>query len=227
MAALSRGNCVYFMSGSLQLCIMGAVMKDLSHIYLWFDTEYTSLNLEEACLLQVALVITDSQLNRLTPAGEDLRLYVHLEPPTTCSDWVEKNLAELLAKCRSSQASTLGDVNEKLALHLDTWLGPSPEKENQRPILAGNSIHADWFLIRKYLPALIQRIHYRLLDVSSLKVLWTQSLGQEQLNKDDVEEVKKWFPGVFSSGQQKHDAYYDVLCSIAEYNFYRRRLKLV
>ncbi len=93
------------------------------------------------------------------------------------------------------------------------------------PVLAGNSIHADWFLVRKYLPKFLACLHYRHLDVSSLKLQWLQWFEGEEFDKTNVELVKQHFAeaGV-ALDTQPHDAYYDVIASIAELSFYRSGL---
>ena len=58
-------------------------------LYAWFDTEYSSLDLEKAVILQVALLITDSNLERVLPAERDVRLTVKLPEgaPPISLDW--------------------------------------------------------------------------------------------------------------------------------------------
>jgi oligoribonuclease (3'-5' exoribonuclease) len=68
--------------------------------YVWFDTEYSSLELETAWLLQVAALITDTSLRRVVPQEHDLRLTIRLPDSTTPSPWVEQNLQELVRACR-------------------------------------------------------------------------------------------------------------------------------
>ncbi|MDA0576569.1 MAG: exonuclease domain-containing protein [Verrucomicrobia bacterium] len=195
--------------------------RDLSNHYLWFDTEYTSLELDEAKLLQVALVITDANLQRIAPAAQDLRLLVRLPEGERCSPWVEEHLKGLLTQCRSEAALPVADVNTALAQHLEALLGPNPPSVKLRPPLAGNSIQADWFLARKFLPAIMARAHYRVLDVSSWKVFWKNALGDFPFDKDNEPLVRQYFPGEFNSSAATHDAHFDVLASIAELNFYR------
>lgn len=195
---------------------------DRKAAYFWFDTEFTSLELEEARLLQVAVVPTDADLNRLAAPEEDFNCLVRLAPDVRCNAWVEENLAPLLARCRSDEALPVETVNDRLADYLDRVAGPAAEDQTARPVLAGNSVHADWFLARRFLPALLKRVHYRMLDVSSWKVFWSNELGETPFDKDDTALIRRFFPGEFSSPEAAHDAHFDVLASIAELNFYRR-----
>ena len=94
-------------------------------------------------------------------------------------------------------------------------------------MLAGNSIHCDWLLIRRFLPELAKRLHYRHLDVTALKLLWRDRFAGPEFDKDDAGQVRAAFPDSeepFDS--RRHDAYYDVRASIAELSFYLGRLGL-
>lgn len=201
--------------------------RDLSSHYLWFDTEYTSLELDQARLLQVALVITDANLQRIAPANRDFQMLVRLPDGERCSPWAEENLKPLLARCRSNTAHPLESVQQALAQYLDDLLGPNPPSIKHRPPLAGNSLQADWFLARKYLPSLIDRAHYRVLDVSSWKVFWKNALGDFPFDKENEPLLRQYFPGEFNSSAEAHDAHFDVLASIAELNFYKTHQKIL
>jgi oligoribonuclease len=191
----------------------------------WFDTEYSGLELEGAHLLQVAALITDRSLHRVLPAERDVRLAIRLPAEATVSPWVEENLPELVAVCRSSLSVELPEADKLLAEYIDTAVGPPAEQENRRPILAGNTIHADWWLAGKYLPRFISRLHYRHLDVTSLKLEWQERCPDREFEKEDPENIKCYFPeALFSVADTRHGAYYDIQASIAELAFYRRHL---
>ncbi|MBA4392978.1 MAG: hypothetical protein C0407_05450, partial [Desulfobacca sp.] len=63
--------------------------------YVWFDTEYSDLDLETAQVLQVAVLITDTALQRVLPPEEDVRLAIRLGEGQTLSPWVEEHLPDL------------------------------------------------------------------------------------------------------------------------------------
>ena len=199
--------------------------KDLSCYYLWFDTEFTSLNLEDSRLLQVAMVMTDSRLKRITPPEDDINLFVRIEPDFACDTWVEENLGELLSKCRSEEAISIEEIDVRLTDLVDRVLGPTPREKVSRPVLAGNSLHSDWYLCRKFLPSLITRLNYRLLDVTSWKLYWKNSLGKAPFDKDSAELIQQYLPDGFAVAGKQHDAHFDVLASIAEMSFYESHLK--
>lgn len=197
-----------------------------SSAYLWYDLEFTSLDMERAELLQVALVITDANLKRLAPPERDLNLYVGVSPQQSLSPWVEENLGFVLAKCRGPEAVPVARVEAQLCATIDAVLGPPSPDIRARPVIAGNSVHADYYLSRRLLPRLLDRCHYRLLDVSVLKLQWHDWFGGDVFNKDDPKLVKQWFPGAaLADDGQAHDAYYDVQASIAELAYYRAQLR--
>ncbi len=200
--------------------------KDQSNIYLWFDTEFTSLKLESAHLLQVALVATDADLNRIAPPEQDFNCIVRVDDSVRVDPWVEANLSDLVARCRSDEALAIEDVDRRLDQYLEELLGPSPKAIGMRPVIAGNSVHGDWALALRYLPSLIGRTHYRLLDVSGWKMVWKNALGEFVFDKDGDEMIRNYFPGEFNSPAGAHDAHFDVLASISELNFYRQHTEI-
>lgn len=193
-------------------------------LYVWFDTEFTSLDLEKAWLLQVAALITDSGLQRVLPPEKDLSLNIRLAPGMKVSEWVEENLPDLLKKCRSPQAVEISEADRLLAAYVDEAAGSPAETEKTRPVLAGNSVHMDWVIARRYLPLFSGRLHYRHLDVTSFKLEW-QRLHPGDVEKDEKEFILRNFPGaVLPEAEARHSAYFDVQASIAELSFYRKNL---
>lgn len=192
--------------------------------YVWFDTEFTSLNLDEARLLQVAVLLTDRHLRRITPRGEDLNLAIQLPDSVRVSDWVEKNIPEIVTQSRSTSAVSLEEADRILASYVDRWCGTPVKTIQKRPVMAGNSIHTDWMLARRDLPEFTGRLHYRLLDVSALKIQWLDLVGGPEFDKADVHEVARWFPEADIERLGRHDAAYDVVASAAELAFYRSHL---
>jgi oligoribonuclease len=197
-----------------------------SSAYVWFDTEFTSLELDEARLLQVAVMLTDRELKRINPPEADLNLAIRLEEDTSISAWVQKNLPGLVATCREPEAVSVEEADRQLVSFIDRWCGTPCKTIQKRPVLAGNSVHTDWLLARKYLPGFIGRLHYRLLDVSVLKIQWFDLAGGEEFSKDDPTVVQHWFPEADLKRLGQHDAYYDIIASAAELAFYRQKMNL-
>ncbi len=192
--------------------------------YIWFDAEFTSLDLDQARLLQVAVIITDPQLNRIAPPEADLNLNIRLEAGEAVSPWVAENLPTLVKQCRSNEAVTINEADHQIAALLDQYCGTPHSEIADRPILAGNSVHNDWFLMRKFLPTFGSRLHYRLLDASTLKIQWQDWIGGKPFDKESVAELNRYFPGGGITEANAHDALFDIKASIAELAFYRQHL---
>jgi oligoribonuclease len=195
-----------------------------STAYVWFDTEFTSLDLDKAQLLQVSIMLTDKDLKRLTPAEEDINLYIRAADDVPLSPWVQKNLPDLVKKCRSRVALPVEDIDEKLTAFIDRWCGTPTKTIKKRPLMAGNSVHNDWILARKFFPKFVSRLHYRLLDVSTIKVQWQDLTDGEEFDKQDAKLVKKYFPEADLRRLRQHDAYYDIVASAAELAYYRAHM---
>ncbi|MBM4152791.1 MAG: hypothetical protein FJ220_04630 [Kiritimatiellaceae bacterium] len=200
------------------------MISKASTAYVWFDTEFSSLELDEARLLQVAVMLTDRNLKRLTPVEEDLNFYIQLEETVPLSPWVEKNLPHLVEKCKSTDAVSLEQVDTALTEFVDRWCGTPTKTVQKRPLMAGNSVHTDWILARKFLPTFTGRLHYRLLDVSALKIQWLDLTEGAEFQKDDPKMVKSYFPEADPRRLRQHDAYYDIVASAAELAYYRTHM---
>lgn len=193
-------------------------------LFAWFDTEYSSLDLENAMLLQVALIITDGSLKRVLSAENDVNLAVRLPEGIEVSPWVKENLPDLVRQCRSTEADAISEIDDRLSAYVAAAEKSSGSQTKEKPLLAGNSVHADWWLARRFLPDFLDRLHYRQLDVTTLKLEWKR-LHRKEFDKDKMENIVKWFPDAnITAVGARHDAYYDVQASIAELAFYRRHL---
>ncbi len=197
-----------------------------SGAYIWFDAEFTSLELDQARLLQVAVIVTDTELRRIAPPEADLNLCIRLEEGEKVSPWVAENLPALVEKCRTAEAVSIEEADQKIAALLDQYCKTPCAEMGDRPVLAGNSVHNDWFLMRKFLPQFGSRLHYRLLDVSTLKVQWADWVEQQPFDKESVDQLNQYFPGGGISSANAHDALFDIKASIAELAFYRSKLGL-
>jgi len=193
--------------------------------YVWFDTEYSTLDLENARLLQLAALITDFDLRRVVPRDKDISVAIRLSAGDDISPWVRENLPGLVKKCLSPEAVDVATADDMLAAYVDSILGDPADLENERPVLAGNSVHADWWLAQRYLPRFMSRLNYRHLDVTAFKLEWKRLNPEKDIGKDEKKFIRRYFPEAYlpRSGSL-HDAYFDVQASIAELAFYRSRL---
>ncbi|WFB34368.1 exonuclease domain-containing protein [Kiritimatiellota bacterium B12222] len=195
--------------------------------YLWLDAEFSSLELEDAEILQVALMATDANLKRLAPPEKDVVLFIQRENDRGISPWVKEHIPHIVKGCLGPQAVTLADAEVRMCGYIDKIIGPIQEQPGDRPIIAGNSVHNDWHLFRRLLPGILRRSHYRLLDVSTLKTQWTDFWDQPLPPKEDPAFIKRYFPEAhLNEDMGQHDAYFDIQASIAELAYYRSKLKV-
>lgn len=174
-------------------------------VLVWLDLEMTGLDVEHDAILEIAALATDTDL---TPLDEGVDLVVH-QP-----DDVLAGMSETVSKMhrRSGliaevQASTL-DLAEAGARTLEYVKQSAPEP-GAAP-LCGNTIGMDRRFLARHLPELEAHLHYRSIDVSSVKEL-----------------CRRWFPDVFAARPSKgdrHRALADVRDSIAELAYYRKAI---
>jgi len=168
---------------------------------IWIDLEMTGLDPERDVILEIAAVITDSDLNLITE-GISIAIF---QPDTKLDKmdaWNQKHHLQsgLLAEVRQSEIF----IEEAEAVIYDFV---SSQTEPKKSPLCGNSISQDRNFLKRYMPTLEAHFHYRNIDVSSVKEL-----------------VRRWAPGVRAKMKKNnsHRALDDILESIAELNFYRQ-----
>ena len=194
--------------------------------YIWFDAEFSSLELEKSSLLQVAAIITDIDLKPQITKIKELSLIIETDNNTVISPWVKENLSDLLNRCDSTEAISVLKADEILFNWVKEIFGDTNENIHMRPILAGNSVHNDWFMARCYLPRFYSQLHYRLLDVSSLKIIWNDYLNYLPFNKEDIGLINKYYPGDKIASINSHDALFDIKASIAELIYYQNGMSI-
>lgn len=200
----------------------------MSSMYVWFDAEYTDLDLDKAALMQVAVIITDERFKRLLPMERDFSAFVALKDSDPVSPWVSEHLADIVAHCRTPKALSVDEVDQAVARLVKEALeaGGYAGEGKKKPVLAGNSVHADWYLMRRYLPQFHELLHYRHLDVTAFKLLWLDWYHGPKFEKEDGALLRRYLPENFTLPlAAMHDAYYDIHASMAEMNYYLRQLK--
>jgi oligoribonuclease len=203
-------------------------------LFCWFDTEYTSLELERARLLEVALIVTDDQLLPIRGGSATEIPYVKLDgfsavltppPESEISEHVLKNYRPLLERCRRDGGSA-EEIDSLLSSYMDSFPETRNASARERPVLAGNSVYADYFLARRFLPRFLSCLSYRLFDVTTFKLEWQLHYREKKFEKlGSPEGIRSLYRGRDPVAGDKHDAYYDVQASIAELAFYRSRIK--
>jgi oligoribonuclease len=172
---------------------------------IWIDCEMTGLSLERDALVEIAVLVTDAELNILGE-GVDLVIATSQAKLDEMSDEVramhtESGLLPLITSGVSA-ADAEQKILEYLASH--TTAGKSP--------LAGNSVAMDRNFISRDMPALDKYLHYRSVDVSSIKEL-----------------ARRWYPKIYFDSPKKtgnHRALGDIKDSIAELKYYREKIFL-
>ncbi len=193
-------------------------------LLVWFDTEFTTLELEHARFMQVAARVTRFDLTPVSADDGGFVTPVRLPPDAAPSPWVLEHAGALVAAARAPDAPSPAEVETRLLALLDSAAASSGFATPEF-VLAGNSIHTDWWLARRDLPRFIARLHYRQLDVTAYKLEWMSRGGEDSFDKTDPALVRQWFPAARAAETRgRHDAQYDIEASIAEMAFYRARL---
>jgi oligoribonuclease len=181
------------------------VADSAAHNLVWIDCEMTGLDIARDKLVEVAVVVTDSQLNVLDPG---LDVVIHAEDADL--DRMEEVVTTMHAKSGLTDAVrastvTLEDAAEQVLGYVQRFV---PERRTAP--LCGNSIGTDRGFLARDMPVLDDHLHYRMIDVSSIKEL-----------------ARRWFPRVYFAQPPKglaHRALADILESIRELAYYRQTL---
>lgn len=167
----------------------------------WIDCEMTGLSLAHDALIEVAALVTDSELNVL---GDGVDIVIR--PPAAAVAQMPDVVREmhttsgLLAEL--DRGVTLAEA-EKLVLDYVREYVPEPGKAP----LCGNSVATDRGFLARDMPALEGHLHYRIVDVSSIKEL-----------------ARRWYPRAYYLSPEKngnHRALADIRESITELKYYR------
>jgi oligoribonuclease len=163
--------------------------------YLWLDMEMSGLEVSKCRILEVAAIVTDNLLKPL----ESYQQVVYQAPEVleAMDSWCKENHGKSGLTAAAAKGLPEAEVERQLLALIGRHF-PAEEK----PVLAGNSISQDRKFIDAYMPTLASRLHYRLLDVSSFKVVFNERFG--------IRYEKKG----------RHRALDDILESIAELNLY-------
>ncbi len=168
---------------------------------IWIDCEMTGLDIERDALVEIAAVVTDADLNVLGD-GVD----VVIKPPAAALE----NMGEFVRAMHTTsgllpelaQGVTLAEAEAQVLAYLREHVpvaGKAP--------LAGNSVATDKMFLERDLKELTSFMHYRIIDVSSIKEL-----------------ARRWYPRIYFAAPQKnggHRALADILESIDELRYYR------
>ena len=164
----------------------------------------TGLDVTRDALIEVAVVITDADLNIVDP-GIDVLITPPAEALEGMNDFVRQMHTSSGLLDELSSGTTMEDAQQQVIDYIRRFV-PTPKKA----LLAGNSVGTDKMFLEANMPLVIDYLHYRLVDVSSIKEL-----------------AKRWYRKAFEEAPVKHGghrALADILESIQELEYYRRVL---
>jgi oligoribonuclease len=169
----------------------------------WIDCEMTGLDLGKDALIEIAALVTDADLNVL---GEGVDVVIHADdtalesmPEVVMTMHAKSGLTDEVRKSTVS----LAEAEAQVLNYIKEWV-PDPRTAP----LAGNSIATDRGFIARDMPELDAHLHYRMVDVSSIKEL-----------------ARRWYPRIYYAQPSKglaHRALADIKESIRELAYYRR-----
>jgi oligoribonuclease len=180
---------------------------EMSDRLVWIDLEMTGLDTVKHTIVEIAVLITDSELE-LVDEGIDLIVRASPEELGEMDEFVTK-MHTKSGLLPAIEASTLSLADAGAAVL--TYLGEQLPGPGTAP-LCGNSIGVDRRFLDRYLPEVDQYLHYRSVDVSSFKEL-----------------CRRWYPSVYKKRPDKketHRALDDIRESIEELRFYRANMLL-
>ena len=164
----------------------------------------TGLDVTRDALIEVAVVITDADLNIVDP-GIDVLITPPAEALEGMNDFVRQMHTSSGLLDELPSGTTMEDAQQQVLDYIRRFI-PTPKKA----LLAGNSVGTDKMFLEANMPLVIDHLHYRLVDVSSIKEL-----------------AKRWYRKAFEEAPVKHGghrALADILESIQELEYYRRVL---
>jgi oligoribonuclease len=174
----------------------------MAEYIVWIDCEMTGLDVEKDELCEIAVIVTDQEL-----VAQDAGLQIVIKP----SDAAMENMGEFVTNMHS-ESGLLEEIpsgesaeaaEAKVLEYLQQWIA-----EPRTAPLAGNSIGTDRMFLNRYMPKLDSFLHYRNIDVSSIKEL-----------------TRRWYPRVYFQLPKKnggHRALADIKESIQELRYYRK-----
>ncbi len=175
---------------------------NLPEYLVWIDCEMTGLDPEADCLVEIAVVITDFELN-VMDEGLDLVIKPRPESLANMNEYV-RNMHTTSGLIEEFDNGIDLQTAETQVLEYIKKYVPAAKTAP----LAGNTIGTDRMFIAKYMPALNEHLHYRNIDVSTIKEL-----------------SKRWYPRAYFQAPKKeggHRALADILESVEELRYYRK-----
>lgn len=172
----------------------------------WIDLEMTGLEVEHDRILEIATIITDNDCN-IVATGPSLVIHQPDELLNTMNPWcIEHHGASGLTKASRESTITQKEAQEQTLAFIKEYCKPKVG------ILCGNSVWQDRIFLQRYMPAITDYLHYRIIDVSSLKEVVTRWCTTKSRPAGPKKEA--------------HRALEDIKESIAELTYYKNNFFL-
>ena len=178
-------------------------LRSNRQLILWIDLEMTGLDPEKDTILEMASIVTDFDLE-LVEEGPEFVIHHAANEFDLMDKWNQKQHIKsgLWAKALESKITT-GEAELRILKFVKKYY-----TKKERALIAGNSIWQDRRFIINHMPRLEEYLHYRMIDVSSFKLV-----------------TKNWYPKVVvPKKKENHRAMDDIKESIEELKFYRNYL---
>ena len=167
----------------------------------WLDLEMTGLDVEKCRIIEIAAIITDKYLNIIAEA-DPIAVHQNDDIMSNMNEWCIKTHAETgLTKRVKESKTSLEQAEQTIVDFIEKYV------PYQSSPLCGNSIWQDRRFLSKYMPKIDDYCHYRVLDVTSIKLLNDYWGGKESYHK-----------------QNTHKALDDIRESIGELKFYKEKI---
>ena len=177
-------------------------MDERGQRLVWIDLEMTGLDIERESIIEIATIVTDGELNILAQ-GPNLAISVDEKLIDGMDEWnTTHHFGSGLVERIRTQGVSLDTAEKETLEFLNKWVEP-----NTAP-LCGNSVWNDRRFLEKEMPKVAEFLHYRMIDVSTIKEL-----------------ARRWYPEVDKYDKKaSHLALDDILESVEELDYFRDKV---
>ncbi|XP_065342978.1 oligoribonuclease, mitochondrial isoform X2 [Cloeon dipterum] len=164
------------------------------HPLVWIDLEMTGLDLEKDKILEIACLLTDGELNNVKE-GPELIIHQTDEILDNMNEWCTNQHGKtgLTESCRKSRVTEAEAEKRVMEFLIENGIQPGQAH------LAGNSVYVDRQFLSKFMPEIDKYLHYRIVDVSSVKELCKYWYPEKRLNTPAKEGNHRAMGDIYNS----------------------------